>query len=108
MCIILEATCTLSCHVLLISTSYVLLKVEVAICSRDVFYVIIHDYVVPVQGGWTSWVNKSPCSSLCVDGTQTRVRNCTRPIPEYGGEDCIGESNDTIECGANSCGNIYI
>ena len=65
-------------------------------------------HIVPVQGGWTSWVNAAPCSSLCADGTQTRVRNCTRPTPEYGGEDCIGDSKDTVQCGLDSCGNNIV
>ena len=62
---------------------------------------------MPVQGGWTSWVNTAPCSSRCADGMQTRIRSCSRPTPAYGGEDCIGDSKDAVQCGSNSCG-IYI
>ena len=61
---------------------------------------------MPVQGGWTTWTSTSSCSSPCIDGTQNRARNCTRPTPEHGGENCIGNTTDVVSCGSNSCGNI--
>ena len=61
---------------------------------------------MPIQGGWTSWTNTSACSSQCADGTQTRARSCTNPTPANGGEDCIGYSKDSVQCGSNSCGKV--
>ena len=62
--------------------------------------------LVPIQGGWTSWINTSPCSSVCADGTNTRERSCTKPTPAYGGEECIGDFRDIVQCGSNSCGEL--
>ena len=73
--------------------------------SQLSFFMLLH--TVPIQGGWSSWTNSTPCSSRCADGTQTRVRSCTRPTPAYGGEDCIGDSKETVHCGSNSCGNMH-
>ena len=75
------------------------------VMSLILFYTF---YIVPVQGGWTSWLNIPPCSSQCADGMQTRERGCTNPTPKFGGENCIGESADTVQCGSNSCGKYVI
>ena len=65
---------------------------------------IIFCVIVPIQGGWSAWTVKTSCSSPCVDGRENRTRSCTNPTPEHGGEDCIGNSTDSIQCGQKSCG----
>ena len=64
-------------------------------------------FIVPIQGGWTSWAATSNCSGICVGSIQTRARSCTKPVPAHGGEDCIGNSTDTVECGTTPCGNMF-
>jgi len=46
--------------------------------------------IVPIDGGWTDW---GTCSATCGGGTQTRT--CTNPEPQFGGLECVGESERT-------------
>ncbi|KAL4238338.1 hypothetical protein ACF0H5_003048 [Mactra antiquata] len=48
----------------------------------------------PIDGGLASWMEWGVCSHTCDEGTQSRARTCSDPIPQYGGADCVG---DTIE-----------
>ncbi|XP_052280866.1 SCO-spondin-like [Dreissena polymorpha] len=52
----------------------------------------------PIHGGWTSWYAPTPCSASCGLGTQTKVRECTNPPPQYDGSFCVGPDKDTIKC----------
>ena len=62
--------------------------------------------IVPIQGGWSSWVPSSNCSSLCIDGKQNRTRSCTNPAPANDGEHCIGKNEDIAHCNATVNMNI--
>lgn len=56
-----------------------------------------------VDGGWTDWTDWSDCSATCGQGDQVRRRNCTNPPPQYGGDDCEGESVETRSCHLRHC-----
>ena len=44
------------------------------------------------NGGWSQWTAWSDCTRTCgVDGIQNRMRNCTKPIPQYEGLECKGQ-----------------
>lgn len=56
-----------------------------------------------VDGGWTEWDEWSECSVTCDNGTQTRHRSCTNPLPQYGGKDCEGERTEVRQCFLRHC-----
>ncbi|XP_052094238.1 slit homolog 3 protein-like isoform X2 [Mytilus californianus] len=55
-----------------------------------------------VAGQWSMWTDSS-CSVTCGDGIITRSRNCDNPAPKDSGPDCIGSSNETIQCNLDPC-----
>ena len=63
-------------------------------------------YIVPVQGGWSEWTETVKCTSPCIDGIEKFERRCNNPAPKFGGEDCVGNSTETISCGSTACGNL--
>ncbi|KAL4230559.1 Thrombospondin type 1 repeat-containing protein [Mactra antiquata] len=54
--------------------------------------------VCPIDGGWSPWSFYSPCSVKCGRGVQGRIRDCTNPIPNYGGAECVGLNREEREC----------
>ena len=61
-----------------------------------------------VNGGWTSWSSWSAytsCSKTCGSGSRNyqRTRQCTNP--KHGGNQCIGQSKETIQvhCFTRNC-----
>lgn len=56
-----------------------------------------------VDGGWTEWTEFSDCSTTCDNGTQTRTRTCTNPVPQYNGSDCDGHHQESIPCFLRHC-----
>ena len=54
-----------------------------------------------VHGGWSRWVEATPCSASCGGGTQVLVRECNEPVPAHGGKDCAGKPFIVDPC--NSC-----
>ncbi|XP_053396768.1 ADAMTS-like protein 1 isoform X6 [Mercenaria mercenaria] len=64
----------------------------------------------PVNGGWGSWSNTSPCSATCGNGTRTQTRSCDSPSPQNGGNACLAtdgtsvlEETQTIPCFETAC-----
>lgn len=57
---------------------------------------------VYVNGEWSTWSTWSECSVRCGRGIQTRHRLCTNPAPLNGGEQCLGEATQRIDC-TNLC-----
>ena len=51
-----------------------------------------------VHGNWSVWSQWSECSTTCGTGTQDRERECNNPAPQYGGDNCTGESSETRAC----------
>ena len=51
------------------------------------------------------WSNWTECSSTCNEGVQYRERQCTNPLPQNGGKDClvIGPATDKRSCFITKC-----
>ena len=63
-----------------------------------------------IHGGWSSWVEASPCSVTCGGGgSRVLVRRCNNPIPANGGNDCEGQLFEVdTTCGTCPCeGNVH-
>ena len=69
---------------------------------KDKKFIILYNFVT-VDGGWSEFGDWSECSSKCGGGTQTRTRTCTKPTPENGGADCVGDSTETRDCNTSGC-----
>ena len=59
-----------------------------------------------MDGEWGDWTGWSRCSRSCGSGTQKRQRTCLLP-PQHGGQDCLGDSDDTRPCKTQSCLGMY-
>ncbi|XP_048584552.1 SCO-spondin isoform X3 [Nematostella vectensis] len=59
----------------------------------------------PINGGYSPWSNWTKCSVTCGNGTKTRSRNCTNPVPLHGGNNCtnLGPNSQTIKCDLQAC-----
>ncbi|XP_063683609.1 coadhesin-like [Bolinopsis microptera] len=57
----------------------------------------------PVNGGWTDFGDWSECSAECGTGSQTRSRSCSNPAPANGGQECLGDDNESQECNTQGC-----
>merc|ERR1711881_269332 len=57
----------------------------------------------PVHGNWAEYGNYGACSVTCGDGKKTRSRGCTNPAPAHGGNDCVGEADQTEDCNNKAC-----
>ena len=55
-----------------------------------------------VDGGWSNW-SAGNCSKLCDHGTKEKTRSCSNPVPSCGGNNCIGETVETVECNTFHC-----
>ncbi|XP_076586996.1 complement component C7 [Chaetodon auriga] len=47
-----------------------------------------------IHGSWACWSSWSSCSGV----RRSRSRSCSNPIPQNGGQHCIGETTETSEC----------
>ena len=59
----------------------------------------------PIDGGYTSWSEFGLCSRSCGRGRKYRTRNCTNPVPQFGGRNCsgFGLAIDARECFLREC-----
>lgn len=57
----------------------------------------------PIHGNWTAWSQWSDCSKTCANGTRTRNRTCSNPLPQFGGRNCSGEMNEIKSCSIEPC-----
>lgn len=60
-------------------------------------------YFCLVDGGYTNWSEFSSCTVSCGQGTKTRTRNCTNPLPQHGGNYCQGRSTQSVPCLVRHC-----
>ena len=51
-----------------------------------------------VHGQWGAWGNYTECSHSCGSGKKQRLRLCDSPAPDYGGDQCVGEPVEIINC----------
>ena len=56
-----------------------------------------------VNGGLTEWTLWGECTQSCGGGTQERARDCTNPAPQYGGNDCLADRQETRDCNTEHC-----
>lgn len=63
---------------------------------------------VSVDGGYDEWGNYSECSLTCGGGNQMRMRTCTNPVPQNGGNPCMGVHSQTRECNTQACPGAYV
>ncbi|XP_061197855.1 SCO-spondin-like isoform X2 [Saccostrea echinata] len=57
----------------------------------------------PIDGNFAEWNEWTDCSQTCGSGKQYRRRTCSNPYPQYGGNDCIGKSMESMNCNTFSC-----
>ena len=60
---------------------------------------------IAVDGEYSVWTEWSECSASCGGGKQDRVRTCTNPAPQNGGNDCshLGENKQQRDCNFEFC-----
>ena len=58
----------------------------------------------PINGGYSPWSVWSLCTTTCGNGTKSRNRTCSNPVPLYEGNNCsmLGIAKETIIC-SNPC-----
>uniref|UniRef100_A0A3P9HD46 Complement factor properdin n=1 Tax=Oryzias latipes TaxID=8090 RepID=A0A3P9HD46_ORYLA len=57
----------------------------------------------PVHGAWSPWSPWSQCSLECDSGVKTRMRVCSSPAPQHGGNSCPGPHIQTKDCNSQPC-----
>ena len=71
--------------------------------------VLNNNVLDPIDGKWSQWSSWSGacsegqhcCGPYCYTGSQTRQRTCTPP--QYGGQDCVGQRQETRRCPSRDC-----
>ena len=53
-----------------------------------------NDHPCPINGGWSEWGEWGDCAS----GEQRRMRQCNKPVPEFGGTNCDGLDFEARAC----------
>ncbi len=63
-----------------------------------------------VHGGWSEWapLDFTPCSVTCGNGTQSRNRSCTNPVPAHNGFPCTGIDFEQRDCTNPICNSEYL
>ncbi|KAM4812745.1 hemicentin-1 [Urocitellus parryii] len=57
----------------------------------------------PIDGKWTSWSSWSACTVSCGGGARQRTRDCSDPVPQYGGSKCEGSDIQSDFCNSDPC-----
>lgn len=58
-----------------------------------------------IDGNYTEWTEWSDCTATCGGGSKTRIRTCTNPPPQHGGNNCVelGPDAETVKCSRDPC-----
>ncbi|XP_065682759.1 SCO-spondin isoform X3 [Hydra vulgaris] len=59
--------------------------------------------ICPVRGTWSTWGAWSTCSASCDAGIIQRSRACSVPYPIGAGDDCTGNTTQTLPCKLFDC-----
>ncbi|XP_064450302.1 hemicentin-1 isoform X2 [Mirounga angustirostris] len=57
----------------------------------------------PVDGKWAAWTSWSTCTVSCGGGARQRTRECSDPVPLYGGSRCEGSDVQSDFCNNDPC-----
>ena len=55
-----------------------------------------------VDGNWGPW-NDGQCSKSCGPGSLSRTRECNDPAPQNGGQNCVGQDTEVVDCNLIAC-----
>uniref|UniRef100_A0A4W3I345 ADAM metallopeptidase with thrombospondin type 1 motif, 3 n=1 Tax=Callorhinchus milii TaxID=7868 RepID=A0A4W3I345_CALMI len=55
------------------------------------------------DGSWSPWSKFGTCSRTCGTGVRFRSRQCNKPAPANGGQDCPGVNYDYQLCNTDDC-----
>ncbi|KAK7475613.1 hypothetical protein BaRGS_00033162, partial [Batillaria attramentaria] len=55
------------------------------------------------HGGFGQWSSWTVCSASCGGGFKSRQRLCDGPSPAHGGNPCVGDFKETVECNTGEC-----
>ena len=74
---------------------------------------VINPYVyfsnITVHGGWSDWTSWTECTMTCGKeaGQHSRNRSCDNPVPEWGGDECAGDTEEIQYCNDFYCPSRY-
>lgn len=60
-------------------------------------------FLNPVDGKWATWASWSACTVSCGGGARQRTRDCSDPVPQYGGGKCEGSDVQSDFCNSDPC-----
>ncbi|XP_046609798.1 A disintegrin and metalloproteinase with thrombospondin motifs 20-like isoform X2 [Neodiprion virginianus] len=60
-------------------------------------------HLKPVDGQWGPWGDYGECSRTCGGGIKKKYRECNNPLPQNGGNYCIGTRVKYRSCGTKDC-----
>ncbi|XP_077999766.1 coadhesin-like [Glandiceps talaboti] len=62
-------------------------------------------YIIPCpqDGNWAEWSTWTECSTSCGWGVKTTNRECSNPVPLFGGSHCIGSASSSVSCHIEQC-----
>ena len=67
------------------------------------FTIILLTSKESIDGGFSDWSVWTECSVTCGGGEQTRTRTCSNPEPQNGGNDCVGDLEESQTCSTDAC-----
>nr|XP_047123579.1 uncharacterized protein LOC105846001 isoform X1 [Hydra vulgaris] len=74
--------------------------------SQDFHF--LESWICPAHGEWTQWSLWSSCKQPCQSSKQTRHRNCSNPLPKYGGRQCNGTDIEYKNCFSDECKKVTV
>ena len=72
-------------------------------CSITLCFTVADAGPDAIDGEWGLWSPFAPCTVTCGGGEHARIRLCSDPEPQFGGENCEGDDTEVEECGEEPC-----
>ena len=63
----------------------------------------LHLRPCPIHGGFSNWGPFGACSKTCGTGHKSRERACNNPAPQFGGNNCVGNLQELVDCKDKNC-----
>ena len=95
--------CDSSCDVAGTCSNFFICSLSMNIIGSSQITVYFISFNIVVHGGWSEWSSYTDCSKTCDEGTKSRSRTCTRPVPSSGGSECDGNASETMNCELKKC-----